>query len=268
VTNKLKKKIIIAGYGPVGQAIHAALKEHPKIELLIDDPYLGLYVDEDVIVEGVIVCVATPQGDDGKCDTTALEEVFAKYGGTKYLVKSTTDPVFFDIRDENITFSPEYIRGTTSFNYLKDFTDSEFAVYGGGEMRYWHELLKPVMPNLKDVRFLSTASQAAFTKYFLNCYLATKVSFFNQMWQVLDDYRGGSHGDGGADYDCIIDALCLDPRVSDSHTQVPGPDGEFGYGGHCFPKDMSAMIQVGKELGTDMAFLENVIEANNRNRRV
>ena len=78
MTNKLKKKIIIAGYGPVGQAIHAALKEHPKIELLIDDPYLGLYVDDDVIVEGVIVCVATPQGDDGKCDTTALEEVFSK----------------------------------------------------------------------------------------------------------------------------------------------------------------------------------------------
>ena len=264
MTNKLKKKIIIAGYGPVGQAIHAALKEHPKIELLIDDPYLGLYVDEDVIVEGVIVCVATPQGDDGKCDTTALEEVFSKYGDVKYLVKSTTDPVFFDFRDENITFSPEYIRGTTSFNYLKDFTDSTFAVYGGGEMRYWHELLKPVMPNLKDVRFLPDASQAAFTKYFLNCYLATKVSFFNQMFQVFEDYRGGDV----SDFDCVIDALCLDPRVSDSHTQVPGPDGEFGYGGHCFPKDMSAMIQVGKELGTDMTFLENVIEANNRNRRV
>lgn len=265
MTNKLKKKIIIAGYGPVGQAIHAALKEHPKIELLIDDPYLGLYVDEDVIVEGVIVCVATPQGDDGKCDTTALEEVFSKYGDVKYLVKSTTDPVFFDFLSDNITFSPEYIRGTTSFNYLKDFTDSEFAVYGGGEMRYWHELLKPVMPNLKDVRFLTTASQAAFTKYFLNCYLATKVSFFNQMRQVLDDYRGDTGG-AGAEYDCIIDALCLDPRVSDSHTQVPGPDGEFGYGGHCFPKDMSAMIQVGKELGTDMTFLENVVEANERNR--
>lgn len=263
MTNKLKKKIVIAGYGPVGQAIHAALKEHPKIEILIDDPYLGLYVDEDTIVEGVIVCVATPQGEDGKCDTTALEEVFSKYGDVKYLVKSTTDPVFFDFRDENITFSPEYIRGTTSFNYLKDFTDSTFAVYGGGEMRYWHELLKPVMPNLKDVRFLPDASQAAFTKYFLNCYLATKVSFFNQMFQVFEDYRGGD----ASDFDCVIDALCLDPRVSDSHTQVPGPDGEFGYGGHCFPKDMSAMIQVGKELGTDMTFLENVVEANDRNRR-
>ena len=49
---------------------------------------------------------------------------------------------------------------------------------------------------------------------------------------------------------------------------MPGPDGEFGYGGHCFPKDMSAMLEVGNDLGTDMTFLENVIEANNRNRRV
>lgn len=75
-------KIVIAGYGFVGRAVENALKRHSKIQLLIDDPALGS-TNEETDVDGVVVCVATPAREDGTCDTTHVNEVFTKYGGTK-----------------------------------------------------------------------------------------------------------------------------------------------------------------------------------------
>lgn len=257
-------KIVVAGYGPVGQAMFAALEKHKDVDLYIDDPYLEGYNFDNSVgdpPDGVVVCVATPMGDDGFCTTQNVEDVFNKYGSdVKYLVKSTTDPMFIAAWADRVdlTFSPEYLRGTTGANPTEEFLNSEFAVYGGGSMRWWHELLKPVLPKLKDVRFM-TAPQAAFAKYFLNCFLATKVTFFNQAYEIFKK-------SGCENFDIVIDGLCLDPRVGMSHTQVPGPDGMFGYGGHCFPKDMSALARMGEDIGANVEFLDDVIKANDRYR--
>lgn len=126
-------------------------------------------------------------------------------------------------------------------------------------MRWWHEIFKVVLPKLKDVRFM-TAEQAAFAKYFLNCFLATKVTFFNQAFEIFKAC-------GGEDFDVVIDGLCLDPRVGHSHTQVPGPDGQFGYGGHCFPKDMAALLSAGELWGANVDFLKATIDANDTYRK-
>jgi UDP-glucose 6-dehydrogenase len=254
-------KIVIAGYGPVGQAAYAALSQRNDVDLYIDDPYKEYNYPDDMVdsVDAVVVAVATPVGNDGACDTSNVEAVFAKYGDVKYLVKSTTDPDFILMNSRrDLTFSPEYLRGTTGFNPTEEFLNSEFAVYGGGSMRFWHELFLPVLPNLKEVRFM-TAYQAAFVKYMLNCFLATKVTFFNQAYEIFKAF-------GGEEFDVVIDGVCLDPRVGYSHTQVPGPDGKFGFGGHCFPKDMRAFIALGREMGTDVSFLESVLKTNERQR--
>ena len=256
-------KIVIAGYGPVGQAMFSALERHKAVDVYIDDPYKDYNYPSDMVnsVDAVVVCVATPMRDDGFCTTQNVEDVFNKYGtNVKYLVKSTTDPMFITewVDKRNITFSPEYLRGTSGTNPTEEFLNSEFAIYGGGSMRWWHELLKPVLPKLKDVRFM-TAPQAAFAKYFLNCFLATKVTFFNQAYEIFQ-------ASGCDDFDIVIDGLCLDPRVGMSHTQVPGPDGMFGYGGHCFPKDVSALTCMGENVGANVEFLHNVIKTNKRQR--
>lgn len=255
-------RIVVAGLGPVGTAVGTALEKHPDIDLFFDDPAKGSNYPDNLTdsVDGVVVCVATPMNEDGSCCTDNVQDVFNKYGlDVKYLIKSTTNPVFLKERGYyDITFSPEYLKGTTGSNPTQEFLDSEFAIYGGGSMRWWHEIFAPVLPNLKHVRYM-TAEQASFAKYFLNCFLATKVTFFNQAYEIYEAC-------GGKDFDVVIDGLCLDPRVGRSHTQVPGPDGSFGYGGHCFPKDMAAFAKFGEDAGANVDFLKATIEANNEYR--
>ena len=71
-------------------------------------------------------------------------------------------------------------------------------------------------------------------KYFTNCFLATKVSFANEMKIFVIQF--------GIDYDKVVEYATYDERLGKSHWAVPGPDGDFGYGGHCLPKDLSAIV--------------------------
>ena len=68
-------------------------------------------------------------------------------------------------------------------------------------------------------------------KYLTNSFLATKVSFANEIYQVCEKLN--------IDYDKVVEYATLDDRLGKSHWNVPGPDGDFGFGGHCLPKDLS-----------------------------
>ena len=69
------------------------------------------------------------------------------------------------------------------------------------------------------------------------------------------------------DYDKVTEYALLDKRIGGSHLAVPGPDGDRGYGGHCFPKDMAAMIYAAKEVDVDTSLLESVMNSNNKYRK-
>ena len=105
-------KIIIAGYGPVGQAIRAALDG--RMQVIVDDPYKDhITTPADIEgVDGVVVCVATPQREDGSCETDNIRSVLRKYGKTRFLIKSAVDPVWLsDHHDDfggSVTVSPEF----------------------------------------------------------------------------------------------------------------------------------------------------------------
>ena len=96
---------------------------------------------------------------------------------------------------------------------------------------------------------------AELVKYVTNAFLSTKVSFANEMYQLCEGLD--------LDYDKIIEYATLDPRLGDSHWGVPGPDGDFGFGGHCFPKDLSALIEITKQLDTVNNVLRAVQTTNN-----
>ena len=237
-------KIVIAGYGAVGAAIHNAfMVPHwmDQVEVFIDDPAKGqhYYRDEQIDPpDGVIVCVATPMREDGTCNTDHVEEVFNKYGDTKYLIKSAVDPVWLDwetgVREGSYTCSPEFLGGSNmNRNANEEFKQQTFAIYGGHDCRFWDELFRPYLPRLSNVKYCSL-QQAAFGKYVENCFLATKVTFFNEMYKIYNDI-------GFEGFDQMVEAITLDSRIGRSHTQVPGPDGKFGFGGHCFPKDIAAL---------------------------
>jgi UDPglucose 6-dehydrogenase len=77
-------------------------------------------------------------------------------------------------------------------------------------------------------------------KYFTNTFLATKVSFANEMKMICDGLD--------IDYDKVVEYSTYDERLGKSHWSVPGPDGKMGFGGSCFPKDLRALIKVAEEL--------------------
>ena len=66
----------------------------------------------------------------------------------------------------------------------------------------------------------------------------------------------------GIDYDKVIEYARYDDRLGNSHWSVPGPDGDFGFGGHCFPKDIAALQFLGKQMNIDTTILNAAIEKN------
>ena len=101
---------------------------------------------------------------------------------------------------------------------------------------------------------------AEMVKYFTNCFLATKVTFANQMYEICQA--------SGIDYDKVVEYALYDQRIGSSHLAVPGPDGDLGFGGHCFPKDLSAMVAFAKSNDADSGLLNAVQSANESYRNV
>ena len=70
------------------------------------------------------------------------------------------------------------------------------------------------------------------------------------------------------DYSKVVENAILDKRLGNSHWSVPGPDGDFGFGGHCFPKDLSALISLTEKLGTTNNVLKSAMKTNNKVRKI
>ena len=98
------------------------------------------------------------------------------------------------------------------------------------------------------------STYAEMIKYLTNNFLTVKVAFANEMYKICESLR--------IDYDKVVEYATLDERLGPSHWGVPGPDGDFGYGGHCFPKDIQAMISLTDELQTPNHVLRGAEDTN------
>ena len=104
---------------------------------------------------------------------------------------------------------------------------------------------------------IKTSSTIAETiKYVTNTFLAMKVSYANEIFQLCQGL--------GIDYDKVIEYARYDDRLGNSHWSVPGPDGHMGYGGSCFPKDTQALIYLAKELNSPYTMLQSSWDVNLR----
>jgi len=263
--------IVVIGYGFVGKAMASVLKDNHKVSIV--DPRHGtLYegvgdikkmVDPEFNIDGFIICVPTPQADNGRCDDSLVAdyvyEIVKHHPHSHILIKSTTSvSTLRDFHDfHRVTFSPEFLRGSISADPTKEFRECDFSIYGGGGGRWWHEIFSQLLP-IKEVRFLDLES-AGFLKYAENSFLATKVMFFNELRHLYDRTID-------VNYDGMVEALALDKRIGLSHTKVPGPDGEFGFGGHCLPKDTSEFTEFAQESESPLHILELVRELNKKYR--
>jgi UDPglucose 6-dehydrogenase len=98
-------------------------------------------------------------------------------------------------------------------------------------------------------------------KYCINSFLATKVTFMNEMYDVLKAAKG-------TDWQTFSKIIQSDPRLGKTHMKVPGHDGQRGYAGSCFPKDTNALAWFAREiLNTPFTQLETSIEINEKLRK-
>ena len=92
-----------------------------------------------------------------------------------------------------------------------------------------------------------------------NCFFATKVSFMNEMYQICKAIDG--------DWYTAVEGFITDGRIGNSHIDVPGHDGDYGFGGKCFPKDLNAMIKRAEELRVSPDVMKGAWEKNKQVRK-
>ena len=102
---------------------------------------------------------------------------------------------------------------------------------------------------------------ASLIKYSINTFLSTKVIFFNELFNVFN--KSGTKDT----WENFINIMSNDKRIGNSHMQVPGPDGKFGYGGACFPKDSNAFYSYSELIKEPLKLLNKSISINNQIRR-
>ena len=271
-------KIGIVGQGYVGTAIKGGFEKHYEIETYdkFSTSKSTVNLHDLVLLSDVIfVCVPTPMNKDGSCHTDIVEDVVkeidkwverhnrdAFYDPQQkrnpiVVIKSTVTPGTTDrlhkkYKNLDVIFNPEFL---TEANFLEDFKNQSRIILGGirrGTTKL-RQVYSKVFPHATIVK--TNAKYAETVKYFINCFLATKVSFANEMKILCDKLD--------IDYDKVVEYATYDERLGKSHWAVPGPDGDYGYGGHCLPKDVSAIVNAYE----DMKLLQAVIEVNKKVRK-
>lgn len=258
-------KIGIIGFGFVGQAILNAYQNH---DVVIRDPKLehSASLDKFVDCDAIFICVPSPADKIGRCDVSILENVlkelfFVNISKDIPLISKVTAPPtsYANLSKQypNLVYSPEFL---TSANNLNDYKFADYFIVGGHREYAYKavEILKA--GDITTERFTVTdIKTASLYKYMMNSYLATKVTFMNEFYNLAQKE--------GVDWDQIIDFTAHDTRIGPTHMEVPGPDGKFGWGGHCFPKDISAIIEEAISLGINFELLDRVESINKRHRR-
>ena len=249
-------KIILAGYGFVGKAVFNALKN--KHNVVIVDPEVNTNKIRDYEdAEGIILCLPSPTNDNGVCDVNIITSVLDQVPTSMpVLIKSTVTPGIVEALyglypDHKIVYNPEFLRARTA---EQDFLNQKFIVLGGEDTdAFWQGVLQEALPMCTLV-FNCSAQEASLIKYSINSFLAVKTSFFNQINDICELT--------GMDYSVVRQIISHDSRIGSDHTLVPGPDGERGWGGACFPKDTAAFIQWATTIGTPQTILEETVKYN------
>jgi UDPglucose 6-dehydrogenase len=248
-------KLAVVGYGYVGRAVVASFEE--IYDLHVVDPKHNNNSLSDELVDGVIVCVGTPANNDGTCDSSAIETVFEQINyTTPVLIKSTMAlQNFLQLQQKypnhQITLSPEFLRGDHA---VEDFAAQQFVILGGGNTEFWSKIFGRRFPRIQY--HVCTHREAILIKYAENSFLAIKVGFFNHIRELSEL--------AGADFETVRHLLTQDQRIGPDHSYTPGPDGAVGWGGHCLPKDTSAILHTAQSLNYKFDILSAAVEYNRR----
>ena len=260
----MKKKTVIGivGQGFVGRAI----KEGFNRDIFLVETYDKYQENksscgslEELVEKAkiIFVCVPTPMKKNGSCDLSIVYDVISQLDQMStfshvVVLKSTVPPGTTSTlnnicKNIQVVFNPEFL---TEANYIADFKNQNYIIIGGP--RPASTLVKNLYRKaFNEIPIIKTSSSTAeAVKYFINCFLATKVSFANEFKQIC------SRLETDIDYDKVLEYALYDGRIGKTHLSSPGPDGKSGFGGSCFPKDINALLIVAKEAGVDPKILQ------------
>lgn len=212
----------------------------------------------------VFICVPTPMHNTGRCDISIVDNVISQFSDLNGLIivnkstviPGTTDELNLKYKNLEIIFNPEFL---TERNAVEDYRNQERIILGGPRpaTSIVKNIFSKVFPNATLIK--TGSKHAEMVKYFTNAFLATKVSFANEMYDLCSKLE--------LDYDKVIEYCQYDKRIGNSHLNVPGPDGDFGFGGHCFPKDLSAIIYLTEQVGSINNIFKSVMLTNDKVRK-
>ena len=265
----MQATIGVIGNGFVGNAIAKGFQgkvSEVRVYDIDKDKTTHGYV-ETINSDYIFVCLPTPMVDaeGGECNLSIIEKFFEELPriieGT-VIIKSTvpvgtTESLSKKYPHLNIIHSPEFL---TASNAEDDFIHADRHIFGGDyDLSYGvRKLFDTCFPHSPSVSMKSKESELV--KYFSNCFLASKVMVFNEMKLLCEKIED-------IDYETIVFGVGMDGRIGNSHTKVPGPDGDYGFGGTCFPKDINALIHTMEQYGVNPLVLKSVWEQNKNCRK-
>lgn len=259
----MKNHIIgIFGQGFVGSAVFSKFRQFYDV-YTFDLNTSKCNSSEEEIFEKcdiIFVCLPTPMNSDGSCNISIVESVINRINDSCkdkiVVIKSTISPNTTKTLGEKyknnlIAFNPEFL---TERNAVKDYEDQKRIILGGPKKAttVLKNVFSVVFPSADIIKTDST--YAELVKYVTNTFLSVKVSFANEMYELCKSLD--------VDYDKVIEYAKYDNRLGDSHWSVPGPDGDFGFGGHCFPKDLSEIVHLTDKLNTVNNVLKATLKTN------
>jgi nucleotide sugar dehydrogenase len=254
------EKIGVIGQGFVGTAVKEGMKNYYDVRTFdingnCNEPSLNEVIHQ---VNETFLCVPTPMKKSGECDLSIVRNclqdistLVEHYQKTNFIViikstipPGTTEQLNKEFKFLNLAFNPEFL---TEANAIEDYKNQNRIIVGAD--RPYSSRVKQIFAKaFPKVPIIKTSSTIAETiKYVTNTFLAMKVSYANEIYQLCEALN--------IDYDKVIEYARYDDRLGNSHWSVPGPDGDFGFGGHCFPKDIAALTYVSKQLGVDTTML-------------
>jgi UDPglucose 6-dehydrogenase len=257
-----KFKIGVVGFGFVGESQVFAFSPIADIKVFDIDPIKKTHSLEETINQDLVfVCLPTPMKENGTQDISLIENFFrdvSRLTSKKpiYILKSTVLPGTTSRLEKefnlDIVFCPEFLTEKTA--KLDMLTQSRIIIGGSNPLKV-HKVKELFETRFGKKHYIITDSTSAeIIKYMSNNFLALKISFMNEYYNLVENI--------GGDWKTITEGFSSDPRIGNSHTQVPGHDGKNGFGGTCFPKDINAIIEFSKQNGTKMPTLEAAWETN------
>jgi len=248
-------KFIISGFGYVGKATQLSLLEAgiAESDIAIYDPYQNYNVDNWIDCKWHFICVPTPSHDlktispyNKEIVLEAIELPKNKgFTGTT-VIRSTLDPKSIELIYERLTDAlivwPEFLR-KASWNI--DAVNPILSIAGGARVR---NLNKEFNNNFQIKNIIKHPVEACITKIAINSLLAARTIQSYNLKQLCDNM--------GYSFINVKNIISTEPRLGYSHWDQPGPDGELGYGGSCFPKDTSALAYAMRISGVFNSFAE------------